>query len=62
MCPKMFSFQNLVLVLEIAILEQFWWKYSHGPLGNKKRDEGEVLLMVGCSKSDPDLEATIALR
>jgi len=27
-----FFFKNLVLVLEMAIWECFWWEYSHGPL------------------------------
>jgi len=35
-CPKMsFFFQNLVLVLEMAVLERFWWKHSQSPLGVK---------------------------
>jgi len=30
MYPKMFFFKNLVLVLEMAVLEHFWWKHSQG--------------------------------
>jgi len=35
MCPKMFVFLNLVLVLEMAVLENIWWKHSQKPLGVK---------------------------
>jgi len=34
-CPPIFFFKNLVLVLEIAILEHFWQKHSQGTLGVK---------------------------
>jgi len=26
------NFKNLVFVLEMAVLERFWWEHSHGPL------------------------------
>jgi len=32
---KMFFFYILVLALEMAVLELFWWKHSQGPLGVK---------------------------
>jgi len=35
MCPRMLFFKNLILVLEMAVLEQFWWKHSLKPLGVK---------------------------
>jgi len=35
MCPKMFFFENLVLVLEVVVLECFWWKHCQKPLGVK---------------------------
>jgi len=31
MCQK--KLKDLVLVLEMAVLEHFWWEHSHGPLG-----------------------------
>jgi len=33
-------FQNLVLVLEMSVLEHFWWKHSYSPLGDK-REKGK---------------------
>jgi len=32
-CQKKFFSQNLVLILDMAIMEDFWWEYSHGLLG-----------------------------
>jgi len=36
MCPKKVFFKILVLVLELAVLEQFWWKHNVKPLGDNK--------------------------
>jgi len=33
MCLKMFFIKNLLLVLEMAVLECFWWKHSQKPSG-----------------------------
>jgi len=33
MYPKMLSKKQFVLVLEMAVLESFWWKHSQKPLG-----------------------------
>jgi len=34
-CLKMIFFKNLVLVLKMAVLKQFWWQHSQGTLGIK---------------------------
>jgi len=63
MCPKMFFFKNLILALEMAVLERFWWKHSQGTQGVKQEfvvigfrewsQVGLVTLMVAFLKCEP---------
>jgi len=46
---KDFFFKNLVLVLEMAVLEHFWWKHSHSLLGvNSMIGGGRRVIQDNC--------------
>jgi len=38
--------KKLLLVLEMAVLGRFWWKYSHGPLGVNSPFEVKQYLVI----------------